>query len=260
MKKLLILVFTLYLLLFTSCDTTGKVKLPDLNGMSREEMSAVLDEMGLNYRFQFSSKIIESDEDLNKFVSYVGNYWVGKYFPVEQTLIISTTVLPVNTELSSELKMDFEWEGKSFINDGVGKVKLVDNVDGDTAWFKDPYTGETFKARFLGVDTPETHAGEDPWGLAAARHTASRLNNAKDIVLESEGSRKDTYDRYLAFVWVDGVLLNLEIVELAYSNGILSGSKYSPLFIEANFKSMATGRRFFGEKDPEYDYENKRFY
>ena len=29
--------------------------------------------------------------------------------------------------------------------------------------------------------------------------------------------------------------------------------------MEANMKAKATGRRFFGEVDPNYDYENKEF-
>ena len=43
------------------------------------------------------------------------------------------------------------------------------------------------------------------------------MREAKQIVLEAEGVRIDTYDRYLAFVWVDGVLLNLELVQQAYT-------------------------------------------
>ena len=79
-------------------------------------------------------------------------------------------------------------------------------------------------------------------------------------MLESEGARKDTYDRYLAFVWVDGKLLNLEIIEQAYSNSTLNNSKYKEIFMEASITAMKTGRRFFGEIDPAYDYENERFY
>lgn len=155
--------------------------------------------------------------------------------------------------------MDFEYEGKSFINDGVGEVELVKCVDGDTAWFRDKITGDEFKLRFLGIDTPETHAGEDAWGLEAADFTEKRLTEAKTIVLESEGSKTETYGRYLGFVWVDGELLNLQLVEEAYTNSTLSNSKYQQYFLEALTEAMKTGRRFHGEIDPNYDYTNKCF-
>ena len=78
--------------------------------------------------------------------------------------------------------------------------------------------------------------------------------------MEAEGARTETYGRYLGFVWVDGELLNLEIIEQAYSNSTLNKSKYKDIFMEASINSMKTGRRFFGETDPKYDYENRRFY
>ena len=64
---------------------------------------------------------------------------------------------------------------------------------------------------------------------------------AKEIVLESEGEKpeKDSNDRYLAWVWVDGRLLNLEIVEESYSSTKgLSGSKYEQVFYDADLRTQ----------------------
>ena len=49
-------------------------------------------------------------------------------------------------------------------------------------------------------------------GRKAALFTKTKLMQAKEIVLESEGEKpeKDSNDRYLAWVWVDGRLLNLK--------------------------------------------------
>ena len=115
-----------------------------------------------------------------------GDIKAGDKVSKDQTLTIYTTVLPLHPSLCYELKMDFEWQGKSFINDGVGQVELLYISDGDTAWFRDIYTNDQFKVRFLGIDTPETHAGEDPWGMAASNFTEERLENAQVIVVESE--------------------------------------------------------------------------
>ena len=83
--------------------------------------------------------------------------------------------------IHDQVKIDFEYEGKSFINDGVGEVELVYSTDGDTARFKDIITGETFNLRFLGIDTPESTIDKDPWGKAASDYTKKKLQNAKNI-------------------------------------------------------------------------------
>ena len=53
---------------------------------------------------------------------------------------------------------------------------------------------------------------------------------------------------------LDKVLLNLQIVEEAYSNSTLSKSKYAEYFSLASAHAQATGRRFYGEVDPNYNY------
>ena len=90
-------------------------------------------------------------------------------------------------------------------------------------------------------------------------YTKNILQNAKTIVLEAEGARTENYGRYLGFVWVDGVLLNLQIIEEAYSNSTLNNSKYASYFSTASLEVSKTGRRFFGETDPNYDYNRKEF-
>lgn len=260
-NKYLVIILITLLLFISSCYEIpeNSIKFPNLTNMSRSEISEVLDKYDITYAFRFSNKIINDESELDKFVSYVDGYKAGQYYPKDKSLFVYTTVLQLNPYLYDEVEIDFEWIGKSFINDGVGEVELVSTTDGDTARFRDIITGEVFILRFLGIDTPETYAGEDPWGLAASTFTKKRLNEAKTIILESEGARTEAYGRYLGFVWVDGVLLNLEIVEEAYSNSTLKSSKYKEYFLEANINSMKTGRRFFGETDPNYDYENKCF-
>lgn len=269
MKKLYILLITLLLVLFTGCyDETNTIVLPDLNGMSRNEIESIMKDYNVKYTFEFSDVIIGKDYPLDTFVSYGNGYKIGDTFSATNKLKIFTTVLPLTYNKSKDLKIDFEWENKSVISDGVGEVSLISIADGDTATFKDLITGTIFKIRFLGIDTPEVWGEENPWGQAASRYTKSRLNNAKQIIIEGDYDEitrtyalgKDMYDRNLGFVWVDGVLLNLEIIEHAYSNSTLRSPKYKDIFLEASFASMKTGRRFFGETDPEYDYENKRFY
>ena len=59
----------------------------------------------------------------------------------------------------------------------------------------------------------------------------------------------------MAFVWVDGVLLNLELVQEAFSNATLSAdSKYFDIMVSTSLLVKKTGRRFYGEIDTTYNY------
>lgn len=171
-----------------------------------------------------------------------------------------------STPQTDALKLSSEYEGKSFINNGIGKVTLTQNVDGDTAHFKDS-TGQYFTARFLMINTPESTGKVDPWGKASSDYVANILSNAQEIVCESEtvGSPalKDTTNkRYLAYIWYrnsteeDFRLLNLEIVENCYSRFVddEGSGKYGTQFTKADSKGAKSGKRVYGEKDPSYDY------
>ena len=92
-------------------------------------------------------------------------------------------------------------------------------VDGDTAKFI--IDDEVKSVRFLAIDTPETvhpTKGEQPYGKEASDFTCNSLKKAKKIVLEYEkGNKIDKYDRILAWVWVDDVLLQDELIKLGYA-------------------------------------------
>ncbi|MEJ7540868.1 thermonuclease family protein [Staphylococcus intermedius] len=89
-------------------------------------------------------------------------------------------------------------------------VELVKAVDGDTAKLK--YEGKTETFRFLLIDTPETkhpRVGKQPFGQEASDRTAELLKNAKKIEVEFDvGQKKDKYHRYLAYIYVDGKMVN----------------------------------------------------
>ena len=102
----------------------------------------------------------------------------------------------------------------------LNTVTLVSPTDGDTASFK--YKGETIKVRFLLVDTPETKhpsKGVQPWGKEASNYTKKKLKNAKKIQLDFDkaGYKGDKYGRKLAYVYVDGKDLNLQLVRKGYA-------------------------------------------
>ena len=170
------------------------------------------------------------------------------------------------TKMTDELKFMEDYEGKSFLKDGIGLVTLNQNVDGDTAHFADVKTGEWFTARFLCINTPESTGRIDAWGKQASKFVAGILSKADVIVCESKvngqpAEKDSTLKRYLAYVWykigdADFRLLNLEIVENGYSRFTddYTQVKYGEQFNTANLNSYALNIKVFGEKDPNYDY------
>ena len=91
------------------------------------------------------------------------------------------------------------------------KVSFYKCADGDTARFL--IKGEDKKVRFLAIDTPEIDKNE-PFSKEASELTCNALKNAKEIYLEydSNSDKEDKYGRILAFVHVDGVLLQKELI------------------------------------------------
>lgn len=88
-------------------------------------------------------------------------------------------------------------------------------VDGDTLQLEG---GE--RVRLIGVDTPETVAPNRPvefFGPEAAAFTR-RMAEGKQVRLEFDRQRYDTYGRTLAYVYLleDGTFLNSEIIRQGY--------------------------------------------
>lgn len=110
----------------------------------------------------------------------------------------------------------------------IESVTFVRCVDGDTAIFS--VNGEEIKFRFLAIDTPETvHPTKDveAYGKDASEYTCNRLTNAENIIIEYEVSNKtDKYGRSLGWIWVDGFLLQKELVSIGYGEVAYIYGKY----------------------------------
>ena len=105
--------------------------------------------------------------------------------------------------------------GNVFANDTVTLKKCV---DGDTAQFI--LDDEVIKVRFLAIDTPESvhpTVEVEANGKDASSYTCELLTNAKKIELEYEKNKTDKYGRYLAWVWVDDLLLQDELIKNGYA-------------------------------------------
>ena len=108
------------------------------------------------------------------------------------------------------------------------KAQFVRCVDGDTAVFN--VDDEETKYRFLAIDTPESvkpNTAVEEFGKDASEYTCNKLTNAKEIVIEYENSNKtDKYGRYLGWIWVDGSLLQKELITVGYAKVAYIYGKY----------------------------------
>lgn len=105
--------------------------------------------------------------------------------------------------------------------------------------------GEDRTVRFLAVDTPEYTKEKEPYGKEASEFTCQMLKEADTIELEydSGSDAQDKYGRELAWVYVDGQLLQRLLVEqgLAEVAYIYGDYAYSDELYAAQEKAKAQG-------------------
>jgi len=98
------------------------------------------------------------------------------------------------------------------LSEGVYQVERV--VDGDTLVL---VGGQ--RVRLIGADTPETKHPDrpvEPWGPEATQFTEEFIGvgawRTPQVRLEFDGPRLDRYGRLLAYVWIEGRMLNEELI------------------------------------------------
>ena len=170
-------------------------------------------------------------------------------------------------EITSTLKLQKNFEDKSFLTDGIGRATLDAHTDGDTTRFK-LAQGDVISVRYYQIDTPESTGSVQKWGKAASLFVKTRLNAATEIVLEATATRaeKDSYGtRYLGYVWYKTAgdsnfrCLNLELVENGFSaNQGMATSKYpyNEYFAKANAFARKIKLRIYSDlNDPLFSDE-----
>jgi endonuclease YncB( thermonuclease family) len=172
--------------------------------------------------------------------------------PTESPVIVETT-----TALSMPTLPDLDFANLNFFYDGFTEVRLVSCTDGDTARFM--VNGTIYPTRFLAIDTPEISGQLEPWAMSAKNYACDAMEGATQIVLELEKESDifDNYNRLLAWVWVDGELLQYKLVEesLAFVKYLYGDYAYNPTMIALESRVQKEGKRIWGEVDPTFNYE-----
>lgn len=136
------------------------------------------------------------------------------------SLLLITGVMPAGTTYSPVVSVEAAVSKKQ-------TAKFVKAVDGDTA--KLSVKGRTYTFRFLAIDTPETVKPNTPvafMGKRASDYTKSELKKAKKIQIQYDGNKTDKYGRKLAWIWVDGKLLQDKLVRKGYARVYYIYGKY----------------------------------
>lgn len=128
--------------------------------------------------------------------------------------------------------------GCNRVSEDVALVTRI--IDGDTIEIEG-----SIRVRYIGIDTPEI--GE-PYYLEA-KEANLNLVGGKRIQLEKDVEDKDEYGRLLRYVWVDGIMVNAELVRLgyAYSYSYPPNLKYQAHFLQLEREAREQKRGLWTE-------------
>jgi len=191
--------------------------------------------------------------DNNAVVDIIGTIGWGLFYLDDQTLVRKPNITSPNTVFSigewdsytkdyitlfgshpvtypTTFTFDSKFLALPFTEPG-GMIEVdYDSIyDGDTAYFTPGFLGDN-RVRFIGIDAPEMGSGL--LAIQARDYARNRLSSATTIYLQHEptSGNVDTYGRYLALIWVDGALLNYEMVLNGYSQNNYQDSTMALVF------------------------------
>lgn len=135
-------------------------------------------------------------------------------------------------------------------------VTLYKCVDGDTAKFL--INGKVYSTRFLAIDTPETvkpNTPVQPYGKEASKYTCNSLKNAKKIILEydNNATKEDKYGRRLAWIFVDGDLLQKKLITKGYAKVAYLYGNYKYTSVLKNTEKRAKKEKIGMWSDNKYE-------
>lgn len=121
-------------------------------------------------------------------------------------------------------------------------------VDGDTIEVE--IEGESYKVRYIGIDTPELHHPTKPVGYYAqeAYEKNRELVEGQTVFLEKDVSETDRYGRLLRYVYVGDVFVNAYLVQQGYAqvSTYPPDIKYQERFLELQREARDAGRGLWG--------------
>jgi micrococcal nuclease len=117
-------------------------------------------------------------------------------------------------------------------------ARVTQVIDGDTIIVEGG-----FRVRYIGIDTPEVYPEVEAFGIEAWEANR-RLVEGREVRLERDVSETDKYDRLLRYVYVDGVMVNAEMVKqgLAWAKAYPPDTRYQDYLEEMEAEARGAGR------------------
>lgn len=124
------------------------------------------------------------------------------------------------------------------------EYRLIKVIDGDTIYIKSA-EGKRFILRYIGINCPEKN---EPFYHAATRENIKLLKRRK-LRLEFDCELQDQYGRLLAYVFVDGTMVNAELLRLGLARSYDDhfNQRYKSLFIRMEEQARLNQRGLWGK-------------
>lgn len=105
------------------------------------------------------------------------------------------------------------------------------------------------QVRLIGIEAPDLK--QQPWG-EAAKNQLEQLVGGKQVLLELDVEEKDRFDRFLAYLWEDGVLVNERLVKEGYALATVRSpnKKYQQRLVNAQEWARLMGKGIWNPKQP----------
>jgi micrococcal nuclease len=127
-------------------------------------------------------------------------------------------------------------------------ARVIKVHDGDTVTIR--MDGKRYRTRLVGMDAPEM--GQEPWGRRAKDHLQELVKESGgNVLVETDITRYDKYDRLLAYLWLDSKRM---VNELMVKDGyavlftIQPNSRYADRFIKAQRYARENKMNIWGPK------------
>ncbi|WP_071518809.1 thermonuclease family protein [Geitlerinema sp. PCC 9228] len=105
------------------------------------------------------------------------------------------------------------------------------------------------RVRLIGLDAPARR--QLPWGPNAKQYLQA-LASEQTLQLEFDRQREDKYQRWLAYAWLDGTLINEQLLQQGHAIAVsrYPNTKYQQRFTHAREQARLLGRGIWNPEQP----------
>ena len=150
----------------------------------------------------------------------------GLFYSQSSSSAVASTQVPTSSKAaasSADIGTESSFENFNYTDSAFTVSKVI---DGDTIDLKN-----NMRLRLIGINTPE----KDMYFFEEAKAFMEIMVLGKQVKLEKDVTDKDMYGRYLRYVYLPDIFVNLEMIKSGFANAYTypPDVKYTDKFIEA---------------------------